>query len=97
MSGELSPSGEVAATQRLSAALLESFDALALAVRLADAAAAHAVVADHRHGHARDASEVVGRAGRDRAEHQVLGGAPAQRHAHDVDDLRARPERDLLG
>mmetsp|Transcript_4991 Transcript_4991/g.20458 ORF Transcript_4991/g.20458 Transcript_4991/m.20458 type:complete len:549 (+) Transcript_4991:336-1982(+) len=63
---------------------------------LADARV-HAVDLDHRVDHLRDAPQVVRGARRDRAEGDLLGRAPAERHADDVDDLVLGAQRDLLG
>ena len=57
---------------------------------------AHAVVVDHRVGDLAHALQVVGRAGRDRAEDELLGDAAAEEHGHLVDELLARLEVGVL-
>ena len=51
---------------------------------------AHRVLVDHRARDLGHAVQVVGRAGRDRAEDDLLGDAPAEQHRHVVDQLLAR-------
>ena len=57
---------------------------------------AHRVVVDHRARDLGDAREVVGGAGGDRAEHDLLRGAAAEQHGHVVDQLLARLEVAVL-
>ena len=69
-----------------------------VAVRRApDAGGAHRVVVDHRVGDLGDALEVVGGAGRDRAEDDLLGDAAAEQHGHVVEQLLARLQVAVLG
>ena len=57
----------------------------------------HAEAHDHLLGGGGDLLEVVGRAGGDLVEDELLGGAAAQRHRHRVGQLRARGEELVLG
>ena len=57
---------------------------------------AHRVVVDHRARDLRDAQEVVGGAGGDRAEHDLLRRAAAEQHGHVVDQLLAGLEVAVL-
>ena len=57
---------------------------------------AHRVLVDHRPRDLRDLLQVVRRAGGDRAEHDLLGDAPAEQHRHVVDQLLARLEVAVL-
>lgn len=45
---------------------------------------------DHRGGDLRHALQIVGGAGRDLAEHELLGDAAAEQHRHLIDQLLAR-------
>ncbi len=65
--------------------------------RPADAGRAHRVVVDHRVGDLGDALEVVRGAGRDRAEHDLLGDPPAEQDGHVVDQLLAGLQVAVLG
>src|SRR3954470_20332733 len=64
--------------------------------RLRRLARAHRVVVDHRVGDLGDALEVVRRAGRDRAEDDLLGYAAAEEDGHLVDELVAGLEVGVL-
>src|SRR4051794_22669431 len=64
--------------------------------RLRRLAGAHRVVVDHRAGDLGDALEVVGRAGRDLAEDDLLRDAAAEQHRHLVDELVARLQVGVL-
>ncbi len=57
---------------------------------------AHRVLVDHRVRDVGDAAQVVGRTGRDGAEHDLLGDAPAEQDGHLVDELVARLEVGVL-
>src|SRR3954470_16967087 len=64
--------------------------------RLRRLAGAHRVVVDHRAGDLGDALEIVGRAGRDLAEDDLLRDAAAEQHRHLVDELVARLQVGVL-
>ena len=72
---------ELAAQERLPVVVAEHARAELLA---------HAEAHDHLLGRRGDLLEVVGRAGGDLAEDDLLGGAAAERHRHRVGQLRAR-------
>ena len=58
---------------------------------------AHAEAHDHLLGRGRGLLEVVGGAGGDLAEHDLLGGAPAERHGQGVHELALGGEELVLG
>ena len=65
--------------------------------RAAHAGGAHREVVDHRVRDVGHALEVVGGAGGDRAEHDLLGHASAEQHRHVVEQLLARLQVAVLG
>src|SRR4051794_17740114 len=79
---------ELAAQERLAVVVAEDARAEALA---------HAEAHDHLLGRRRDLLEVVGGAGRDLAEDDLLRGAAAEGHRHRVVELGARREELVLG
>ena len=79
---------ELAAQERLAVVVAEHARAELLA---------HAEAHDHLLRGGGDLLEVVGGAGGDLAEHDLLGGAAAQRHRHRVAQLRTRGEELVLG